>query len=505
MPSALAGKVAIGAGPCDPRCTKEGHRGIVSKRVRRKCERELNLAEQIQAAEARDNLATSSNKQTPSANPPRHPRVAKSPLVALSAAPAASDYSLGAIDDESDTTMPTWGEPSGDLRAGYEEGSGRADFSQRDGGDSENDPPIYTYEVDPEAGSTRPSTPDTGREDGLFEPSDTEPGYASSSVLGDETDMVRYAYLDDLETISPASSPLPPPPEAMDLGNDFDMQPPTPRSPRSSEAHTPDPDASGTQADSNSQPGSPNAPESTDGSQRMPDALRVFRELLLKHADNSNLTVKTAESFLDQDMLRCGPDKDPAHRLPLTLDKLRRIADEEAKIGSSIARTYAVCPNLKCSTLRKLSTMSLLRAHKCTKCGELLTRRRIIRRRGAHKTLYHYLPIRQYSTYSIAKQLLDILERPGMRKAMREYREHLRRSNKPPGDREDIQDGDIWEYLEKDGVKFFDDPNNIGLILNCDWFNPSSQQGAATYSVGLSRSVSPTCHLTCVTVRRIKS
>ncbi|KAG8722985.1 hypothetical protein FRC09_005221 [Ceratobasidium sp. 395] len=288
-----------------------------------------------------DSLATFSNTHTPSANPPRHSKVVKPPPVALSAAPAASDYSLGAIDDENDTTMPTWGEPSGDLRAGYEEGSGRADFSQRDGGDGENDPPIDTYEVDSEVGSTRPSTLDTGREDGLFEPSDTEPGYASSSVLGDETDTERYAYLDDLETISLASSPLPPPPEAMDLGNDFDvpadqMQPPTPRSPRSSEAHTPKPDASGTQADSNSQPGSPNAPESTDESQRMPDALRVFRELLLKHADNSNLTVKTAESFLktvnmclNQDMLRCGPDKDPG--------KLRGIADEEAKIGSSIA------------------------------------------------------------------------------------------------------------------------------------------------------------------------
>ncbi|KAG8708986.1 hypothetical protein FRC09_000929 [Ceratobasidium sp. 395] len=68
MPKALSGKAAIGASPCDPRCTKPRHQLLVSKRVRRNCQRELNLAEQIQVARSRNNSAKSSNARHMSAN-----------------------------------------------------------------------------------------------------------------------------------------------------------------------------------------------------------------------------------------------------------------------------------------------------------------------------------------------------------------------------------------------------------------------------------------------------
>ncbi|KAG8713849.1 hypothetical protein FRC09_018257 [Ceratobasidium sp. 395] len=64
MPKTLSGNAAIGAGPCDPRCTKPRHQGDVSKRVRRNCKRELDLAERMRAANTQIDPATSSNTRS---------------------------------------------------------------------------------------------------------------------------------------------------------------------------------------------------------------------------------------------------------------------------------------------------------------------------------------------------------------------------------------------------------------------------------------------------------
>jgi hypothetical protein len=60
-------------------------------------------------------------------------------------------------------------------------------------------------------------------------------------------------------------------------------------------------------------------PETPTADQKLPDALRAFRELLLKLTSDGNLTVAAAESVLktlniclEKDLLRCGPESDPS-------------------------------------------------------------------------------------------------------------------------------------------------------------------------------------------------
>ncbi|KDN46958.1 hypothetical protein RSAG8_04035, partial [Rhizoctonia solani AG-8 WAC10335] len=98
--------------------------------------------------------------------------------------------------------------------------------------------------------------------------------------------------------------------------------------------------------------------------------------------------------------------------------------------------------------------------------------------------MYYHVPILEYSSCSIRKQLQEILGRPGILEAMRKHWEFLRRDSKPPGVYEDIQDGELWQNFMKGDSKFFECLYNIGLVLMCDWFQPSTRQGAASYSVG---------------------
>jgi hypothetical protein len=105
----------------------------------------------------------------------------------------------------------------------------------------------------------------------------------------------------------------------------------------------------------------------------------------------------------------------------------------------------------------------------CEKCGKTLTRRKIIRRR-ARKALYRHTPILKYTYSPIQKQLQEILGRPGVLKAIHEHRQYLKREERAPGILEDIQDGELWRNFKKGDSNFFEDPNNIGLILMCDWY-----------------------------------
>lgn len=53
--------------------------------------------------------------------------------------------------------------------------------------------------------------------------------------------------------------------------------------------------------------------------------------------------------------------------------------------------------------------------------------------------------------------------------AIKEHREYLKREGKEAEVLEDIQDGEFWQNFKKGDSNFFDDPDNIGLILMCDW------------------------------------
>ncbi|CAE6534790.1 unnamed protein product, partial [Rhizoctonia solani] len=219
----------------------------------------------------------------------------------------------------------------------------------------------------------------------------------------------------------------------------------------------------------------------------LPDALRAFREWVLSHSSTGDLTVDAANSFLktldfclEKDLLRCGTETNPEHRLPLTLETLQR----HAKVQADLVDIFAVCPDFSCQTLRRLASMSPDRPYVCKKCGKAITRRKITRRR-ARKPLDHHVPILQYTYCPIVEQLKEILSRPGIWKAIDEHRKHLKREGMGPDTLEDIQHGEIWLNLKKDGELFFGDTDNIGFILMCDWFQPNSRQGAPSYSTGV--------------------
>lgn len=62
-------------------------------------------------------------------------------------------------------------------------------------------------------------------------------------------------------------------------------------------------------------PGIPEQPALESSAEDLPDALRAFREWVLKQASTGDLTVKAADSFLktldmclEKDLLRCGAD-----------------------------------------------------------------------------------------------------------------------------------------------------------------------------------------------------
>lgn len=113
--------------------------------------------------------------------------------------------------------------------------------------------------------------------------------------------------------------------------------------------------------------------------------------------------------------------------------------------------------------------MSPNKPYKCEKCQIPITKAKITRRR-AQKPVYHHVPILKYTYCPIQQQLQDILARPGISEAIKAHREYLKREGKSPGALEDIQDGEIWQNFKKGDSYFFDDPNNIGLILMCDWY-----------------------------------
>ena len=90
------------------------------------------------------------------------------------------------------------------------------------------------------------------------------------------------------------------------------------------------------------------------------------------------------------------------------------------------------------------------------------------------KKLY---PFKTYCYYSVLDGLKKLLLRPGISKLLSKSTRVNRH------ELHDVSDGRIWnEFKFDDGNLFFDDPNNYGLMLNCDWFQPFKH---FTYSVGV--------------------
>ena len=92
------------------------------------------------------------------------------------------------------------------------------------------------------------------------------------------------------------------------------------------------------------------------------------------------------------------------------------------------------------------------------------------------KKLY---PFKTYSYYSVVKGLRKLLERPGIPELITEHSKRVGKHQVLS----DITDGKIWKEFEViDGKPYFDNPNNYGLMLNCDWFQPFKH---FQYSVGV--------------------
>ena len=89
-----------------------------------------------------------------------------------------------------------------------------------------------------------------------------------------------------------------------------------------------------------------------------------------------------------------------------------------------------------------------------------------------------YYPRKVYCYASVVESLKSILERDGILQSC----EHWRGRSVIDGIMGDVYDGRVWqEFVDYNGSLFFSSPNNLGLMLNIDWFNPFKH---SPYSVG---------------------
>ena len=158
-----------------------------------------------------------------------------------------------------------------------------------------------------------------------------------------------------------------------------------------------------------------------------------------------------------------------AQSLPQSLYLLNRY--NTAKPASSNIVNYCVCR--RCNSLHDYANCvdkvgSILRSKVCSRmifrrrCDTPLLRQ-VMTSIGSQK-LY---PYKTYCYYSVLEGLKKLLLRPGISRLMSE-------STRVSGQKlRDISDGRLWnEFRYDDGKLFFDDRNNYGLMLNCDWFQP---------------------------------
>ena len=106
-------------------------------------------------------------------------------------------------------------------------------------------------------------------------------------------------------------------------------------------------------------------------------------------------------------------------------------------------------------------------------CGHRLLKEVILK---ADKKFY---PLKTYCYYPLVKSISNVL----MRQNLMEQCEHWRTRAIPRNTLADIYDGKIWnEFLIYKDRPFLSNPYNLGLMLNCDWFQPFDH---SSYSVGV--------------------
>ncbi|KAG9118470.1 hypothetical protein FRC07_007008, partial [Ceratobasidium sp. 392] len=377
MMSSLGGTEEDRGGLCHPACTLHGRTDRVSQRTFRRCVSRIQTECWKQAAIKQDAGAAGPSTGSSIAIP------AQSALDAaqLSAVADELDAELEPpppdLNDEDDPTMPSWGVTTGAMsdRFGYggqdQEASGsEADIlaAEHVGVDHSCDVEISEKESSSSGSSVAPEW-------------STDFGYSSGSEADVDSDAESNPELDDLIPISPARSQTRTP-EASDvnIGDMEDIELEVPATPAPLES----PESA------NAAPAPQVNSETPAASANLPDALRAYRELVLKLASDGDLTVIAANAFLktlnmclEKDLLRCGPHADPAHRLPVTLETLRKQVDEP----SDMLKIYVMCPDFDCQKLKELSLLDLDQPHTCSnpKCKKPITRQKTIRRRGSSK------------------------------------------------------------------------------------------------------------------------
>ena len=106
-------------------------------------------------------------------------------------------------------------------------------------------------------------------------------------------------------------------------------------------------------------------------------------------------------------------------------------------------------------------------------CGHRLLREVVTK---SNKKFY---PLKTYCYHSIEKSMIAVLGRADLL----EQCEHWRSRNIPENVLADVYDGRVWkEFLTYKGRPFLTNKHNIGLMLNCDWFQPFEH---TNYSVGV--------------------
>lgn len=95
------------------------------------------------------------------------------------------------------------------------------------------------------------------------------------------------------------------------------------------------------------------------------------------------------------------------------------------------------------------------------------------------KTDKKYYPYKTYCYYSLSKSISSVLSQQDLM----DQCEHWRDRVIPNDTLADIYDGRIWKkFMNFEGRSFLSNPYNLGLMLNCDWFQLFDH---STYSIGV--------------------
>ena len=106
-------------------------------------------------------------------------------------------------------------------------------------------------------------------------------------------------------------------------------------------------------------------------------------------------------------------------------------------------------------------------------CGSQLIKK-VVTKQGIK-----FYPLKTYCYFSLLKSIPNILERGTLLDQCEEWR-----TRKIPADvMADVYDGQVWkDFATINGRPFLSEPYHLGLMLNCDWFQPFHQ---VQYSVGV--------------------